>query len=85
MSTDETYIPWEKIKAARAAQNDGTNFWDDPCGACLHPMREHRLNWNDPTGSLAPDCLHSSEQYNPYERVTVKVVCTCREFQHPTT
>jgi len=75
----DSYVNWELIKAARAAQNDGVNRWAEPCGACRHELREHEFSLE-----LPQRCNHSSEQYNPYERATVKVVCTCREFQ-PTT
>lgn len=71
----DSYVPWEKIKAARAAQNVTDERWAEPCGWCRHELRDHEFSLD-----LPQRCNHSSEQYNPYERALVKVVCTCREF-----
>lgn len=76
---------WATIRAARAAQNlpDAApvpNPWDRKC-RCGHPMRDHRMDYDDEMDGLAPDCGNSIEVTDPDTLVVSVGPCPCVEFR----
>jgi hypothetical protein len=73
-----SYTSWEKIKAARAMQNTPSPV--PRICVCGHPMRAHRMDWDDPMADLAPDCGVVVTVVDPDTLAEHTAPCPCPEF-----
>ncbi len=68
------------LRPHRSVPGGVVNPWARKC-VCGHPLRAHRLDWDDPMDGLAPDCGVTVVVVDPDTWVEHRGLCPCMGFR----